>query len=69
MVDPTGAGDAYIAGLLAGLRRRLSLVEAGQMGSLAATYAVEQQGTQGHRFTREEFAARYAEAFGAPAAA
>jgi len=69
MVDPTGAGDAYIAGLLAGLRRGLTLVEAGQMGSLAATYAVEQQGTQGHRFTQEEFASRYAEAFGSPVAA
>ena len=65
VVDPTGAGDAYIAGLLAGLRRGLDPAQAGRMGALAATYAVEQQGPQAHRFTPAEFAARYGEVFGA----
>jgi adenosine kinase len=65
VVDPTGAGDAYIAGLLAGLRRGLDPAQAGRMGSLAATYAVEQQGPQAHRFTPAEFVARYGEVFGA----
>ena len=65
VVDPTGAGDAYIAGLLAGLRRGLGLAEAGRMASLAATYAVEQQGPQTHGFTPAEFSARFREVFGA----
>lgn len=66
VVDPTGAGDAYIAGLLAGLRRGLDPAGAGRMGALAATYVVEENGPQAHHFSRAAFAARYAESFGAP---
>ena len=62
--DPTGAGDAYRAGLVAGLLRGLELAEAGRIGSLAATYAIEQVGTIEHRYTREEFCARHLDAFG-----
>jgi adenosine kinase len=70
VVDPTGAGDAYIAGLLVGLRRGLDLQGAGRMGALAATYAVEEHGPQAHRFTPAEFSARHRKAFGTePAAA
>ena len=68
VVDPTGAGDAYLAGLLAGLRRGLDLARAGRVASLAATHAVEQQGPQAHRFTPAGFAARYCEVFGSDAA-
>lgn len=64
VVDPTGAGDAYRAGFVAGLLRGLDLATCGRMGSVSAVYAVESYGTQAHRFTREEFAARYREAFG-----
>lgn len=69
VVDPTGAGDAYIGGLLAGLRAGRDLPEAGRMAALAATYVVEQQGTQAHEFTAEEFAERYQRSFGAELAA
>ena len=62
--DPTGAGDAYRAGLVAGLTRGLQLSEAGRVASLAATYAVEHVGTIEHRYTREEFCARHRDAFG-----
>ena len=62
--DPTGAGDAYRAGLVAGLLRRLDLDTAGRVASLAATYAVEQVGTIEHDYTRVEFSRRYQEAFG-----
>ncbi len=65
VVDPTGAGDAYIAGLLVGLRRGLDLEGAGRMAALAATYAVEQHGPQAHRFTLAEFGARHRKTFGA----
>jgi adenosine kinase len=66
VVDPTGAGDAYLAGLLAGLRRGLDLAAAGRMGSLAAAYAVEGRGPQAHHFSSEEFATRYRTAFVLP---
>jgi adenosine kinase len=65
VVDPTGAGDAYIGGLLAGLRRGLEVADAGRVASLCATYAVEQKGTQAHMFTLAELAARFRAAFGA----
>ena len=61
--DPTGAGDAYRAGLVAALLRGLDLPSAGRVASLAATYAVEQVGTIEHRYTREEFSARCRECF------
>ena len=63
IVDPTGAGDAYIAGFVAGYVRKLPLRTCGQMGSLCATYAMEHYGTQKHVFTTDEFASRYKEAF------
>src|SRR3989440_5802355 len=62
--DPTGAGDAYRAGLVAGLLRGLDLEVAGRVASLAATYAVEHIGTIEHDYTRDEFSARYRESFG-----
>lgn len=63
--DPTGAGDAYRAGLVAAMLRGLSLAEAGRCASLAATYAIEQVGTIEHSYTPQEYATRYREAFGA----
>jgi adenosine kinase len=62
--DPTGAGDAYRAGLVAGLLRGLDLDAAGRVASLAASYAVEQVGTIEHDYTQAEFSRRYHEAFG-----
>jgi adenosine kinase len=65
VVDPTGAGDAYIAGLVMGFRAGASPEVAGRMGSLAAAYVVEQHGPQRHRFDPAAFRARYAASFGA----
>jgi adenosine kinase len=62
--DPTGAGDAYRAGLVAGLLRGLDVEAAGRVASLAATYAVEQVGTVEHSYTPNEFSERYKQAFG-----
>jgi len=62
--DPTGAGDAYRSGLVAGLLRGLDLPIAGRVASLAATYAVEQVGTIEHAYTSGEFSARYLKSFG-----
>jgi adenosine kinase len=63
-VDPTGAGDAYRAGLVAGLLRGLAPDAAGRVAGLAATYVVERTGTIEHSYTLHEFAARHQEAFG-----
>ena len=57
--DPTGAGDAFRAGLLAGYARGLPLEVCGRMGSVAAAYTVERYGTQTHRFNVKEFSERY----------
>jgi adenosine kinase len=63
-VDPTGAGDAYRAGLVAGLLRGLDLEASGRVASLAATYVVEQVGTVEHLYTPTEFSKRFKDAFG-----
>jgi len=62
--DPTGVGDAYRAGIIKGYLKKLPWDITGKLGSLAATYALEEYGTQNHRYTVEEFAARYRECFG-----
>ena len=64
-VDPTGAGDAYIAGLIAGFRSGASPAVAGRIGALAAAYVVEQHGPQRHRFDAASFRHRYEVSFGA----
>jgi adenosine kinase len=61
--DPTGVGDAYRAGLVAGIVFGLPLKLAGEMGALSATYALEQVGTQSHHFTPAEFVARFRQKF------
>lgn len=64
VVDPTGAGDAYRAGLVAGLLRGAPLPLCGRMGSVAAVYVIENYGTQNHHYTREAFWQRYRDNFG-----
>lgn len=54
-VDPTGAGDAYRAGFLAGYIDGKTLSECGRMGAVAGAYCVENIGTQGHGFTLNQF--------------
>lgn len=63
VVDPTGAGDAYRAGLITGILRGWPLEAAGRLGSMAASYAVEAKGTQEFHYTKEEFVERFAEVF------
>lgn len=63
-VDPTGAGDAYRGGFLSGLQRGFSLEVCGRMGSVAAAFAVECNGTQTHSFDLQAFTERYDANFG-----
>lgn len=64
LVDPTGAGDAYRAGLIAGLLRGYPWPVCGRLGSVTAAYALEQAGCQRHAYDRRQVAARYIEWFG-----
>jgi adenosine kinase len=64
VVDPTGAGDAYLGGLAFGLAHGYDLEVTGRIAALAAAYAIEERGCQEHFYTLEEFAARYAATFG-----
>ena len=59
IADPTGVGDAFRGGFLAGYARGFDWELCGQMGALAATYVLEQKGTQNHVYTREEFVSRF----------
>jgi len=67
--DPTGVGDSFRSGFIAGLAWGLSHERCAQLGALIATYVIETMGTQEYRFTGEEFVARFEEAYGAAAAA
>jgi len=64
VVDPTGCGDAYRAGLLYGIASGKSIDVAGRMGSLFGACQVEVAGTQVLTLGLEEFGGRYQEAFG-----
>lgn len=61
--DPTGGGDAYRAGLVAGLLIGVDLPVAGRMAALTSTHAIEYHGPQEHSFTPESFVERFDEAF------
>lgn len=63
VIDPSGAGDAWRGGFLAGMQREFDLETCGQMGAVAATYAVEQYGTQEHSYTKSQFTKRYKDAY------
>lgn len=68
IADPTGAGDAFRAGLIKGLLlSRGALLHAMRLGATAAAYAVEVYGTQTFRFTPASFNERFSDAFGYPA--
>ena len=64
IVDPTGVGDAFRGGLLKGLARGASYRVCAQIGSVAATYALEHLGGQSHAYTWAEFMSRYEATFG-----
>jgi adenosine kinase len=65
VVDPTGAGDAFRAGFVQGMAGGLDWPEVGRLAALTAVHAIEHRGTQEHRYTLAEFAARYRDCFGA----
>jgi adenosine kinase len=65
VVDPTGGGDAYRGGLLAGLSRGLPFETAGRMGSLLGSLKIGHRGAQGLQLDLDGFRALYVREFGA----
>ena len=63
VVDPTGCGDAYRAGLIHGLLHGLDWKTTGRIASLMGAIKIEALGTQNHKFTPAEFKQRLATAF------
>ena len=64
LVDPTGCGDAYRAGLLYGLANDFDWPSSGRLASLLGSLKIASRGGQNHRFSRDEIAERFKEAFG-----
>jgi adenosine kinase len=64
VVDPTGCGDAYRAGLIHGLLRGLDWETTGRVASLMGAIKIESRGPQNHTFTEAEFDRRYRDNFG-----
>ena len=64
VLDPTGCGDAYRAGLLFGLARGLEWATTGRIAALLAAIKIAHHGTQEHRCSPDEFRQRFRAAFG-----
>jgi adenosine kinase len=64
VVDPTGCGDAYRAGLIHGLLHGLDWQTTGRTASLMGSLKIESRGPQNYDFTRAEFDRRYRDSFG-----
>ena len=64
LVDPTGCGDAFRAGLLYGIAAGLDWPLTGRLASLLGALKIACRGGQNHRFTREEIGVRFKESFG-----
>ncbi len=63
IIDPTGAGDAYRSGLIKGIIDEMPLEKIGRLASVVASFAVEKQGTQEHRFGWKDIDRRYKKNF------
>ncbi|WP_374537060.1 carbohydrate kinase family protein [Chitinimonas taiwanensis] len=64
LVDPTGCGDAYRAGILFGMEKGWDWETTGRLASLLGAIKIAQRGGQNHRFDRASLAADYQAAFG-----
>ena len=64
ILDPTGCGDAYRAGLLYGMARGWNWQKTGRLASLMGSIKIGHRGGQNHKLTRDDIAERYRQAFG-----
>jgi adenosine kinase len=63
VIDPTGCGDAYRAGLLYGLANGMDWEITGRLASLIGAWKIAHRGGQNHHFTRDEIGARFKQSF------
>jgi adenosine kinase len=59
ILDPTGVGDAFRAGFLKGYVNGFNLILCAQMGALAATYSLEEVGSQNQCYMMNDFVTRF----------
>lgn len=64
VIDPTGCGDAYRAGLLYGLTNELDWPTIGSIATLMGSLKIAHPGTQNHKFSKQEFHDMFIEVFG-----
>jgi len=64
VVDPTGCGDAYRAGLLYGIANGWDWESTGRLGSLMGAIKIAQRGPQNHKPSRDEIETGFKQAFG-----
>jgi adenosine kinase len=64
VLDPTGCGDAYRAGLLFGITNDLNWETSGRLASLMGSIKIAHQGAQNHKLTAAEIGDRFEAAFG-----
>jgi adenosine kinase len=64
LIDPTGCGDAYRAGLLYGISEGWEWEKTGRLASLMGSIKIAHRGGQNHKLTRDDIAGRYTAAFG-----
>ncbi len=64
ILDPTGCGDAYRAGLIYGLENNLDLVTACRIGALMGSLKIAVQGPQSHEHSLDDIVERFKTAFG-----
>jgi len=64
IVDPTGCGDAYRAGLLYGIANGYDWVRTGRLAAVMGAIKIAHRGGQNHRPSREEIGERFRTAFG-----
>lgn len=63
LVDPTGCGDAYRAGLLYGISKGWSWLQSGKLASVMGAIKIASRGGQNHQPSQQEIEARYEKAF------
>jgi adenosine kinase len=64
VVDPTGCGDAYRAGLLYGMAHGWDWPSIGKLGAVMGALKIAQRGAQNHQTSRPDAEARFRKAFG-----
>ncbi|MDO8347083.1 MAG: carbohydrate kinase family protein [Rugosibacter sp.] len=66
VIDPTGCGDAYRAGLLYGIAQGWTWEKTGCLASLMGAIKIAHRGGQNHKPSRDDIAAQYQKAFAEP---